>query len=393
VAAMDTGVDYLHPDLAAGYRGGDNSWYDPHGQYANPYDNNGHGTQVMGLMVGGDAGGTAIGVAPDAQWIAVKLFDSAGQAQLSDIHLGFQWLLDPDGAPGTDDAPDVVNNSWGFPQLLNSCYLEFEPDLELLKAAGIAVVFSAGNQGPTAPSSESPANNPQGYAVGAVDATVTIAATSSRGPSASGGTIYPEVVAPGVSVRTSDLTFGGIFPNSYLWVSGTSFSAPHVAGAMALLRGAHPQATPAELEQALEATAADLGAGGADNTYGYGLIDLVQAELWLADGSGGPTCTDTDADLYFLEAGCGTAVDCNDLDAGINPGACDIKSDGIDQDCDGQDRTRGKACPVDGGGGGGGGDTGGVEGKGQTCSDGLDNDGDGRIDCADSDCARSKDCK
>jgi bacillopeptidase F len=102
---MDTGVDYLHPDLADKWRGGANSWYDPNGEHATPYDANGHGTGVMGILVGGTAGGTAIGVAPGAQWIAVKLFDDTGEASESDIHLGLQWFLDPDGNPDTDDVP------------------------------------------------------------------------------------------------------------------------------------------------------------------------------------------------------------------------------------------------------------------------------------------------
>ena len=58
VASMDTGVDAQHPDLASRWRGGSNSWFDPNGQHSTPYDASGHGTQVMGLMVGGDAGGT-----------------------------------------------------------------------------------------------------------------------------------------------------------------------------------------------------------------------------------------------------------------------------------------------------------------------------------------------
>ena len=166
---MDSGVDPDHPDLKARYRGGSNSWYDPHGQHSAPFDADGHGTQVMGVMVGGASGGSAIGVAPEARWIAVKIFDDSGKAPLSAIHQGFQWLLDPDGDPDTDDAPDVVNNSWGFVENLNECVEEFQSDVEALRAADIGVVFAAGNGGPLPATSISPANLPGSFSVGFID--------------------------------------------------------------------------------------------------------------------------------------------------------------------------------------------------------------------------------
>ena len=277
VANMDTGVDALHPDLATQWRGADNSWYDPNGEHAiSPYDADGHGTQSMGLMTGGDVGGTSIGVVPDAQWIAVKIFNDAGNASYSIIHQGFQWLLDPDGDPDTNDAPDVVNNSWALDNF-NNCDFEFQPDIQTLKAAGIAVVFSAGNSGPGQSTSISPSNNPEGFSIGAVDQLNNIASFSSRGPSACDGSIFPRVSAPGVNVRTTDLTFGGIIPDSYNSVSGTSFASPHVAGTMALLLDAFPDLTIAEMEFVLEQSALDLGNAGPDNEYGYGLIDAVEA--------------------------------------------------------------------------------------------------------------------
>jgi bacillopeptidase F len=276
VASLDTGVDLDHPDLGSRWRGGSNSWFDPTGAHASPFDASGHGTQTMGLMVGGDAGGTAIGVAPDATWIAAKIFDDAGVATLSSIHLAFQWLLDPDGDPDTDDAPDVVNNSWNLTGTVNQCVSEFAPDLALLRAAGIAVAFSASNLGPAFFTSVSPANG-SGFAVGAVNGSLGLASFSSRGPSACDGGVYPQVVAPGVSVRTADLTFGGVFPDSYVSVAGTSFAAPQAAGSMALLRSAFPDASVADIEDALERSALDLGIAGADNSYGYGLVDVVAA--------------------------------------------------------------------------------------------------------------------
>jgi bacillopeptidase F len=291
VASMDTGVDVHHPDLGPSWRGGSNSWFDPNGQHAIPTDFDGHGTWTMGVLVGGAAGGTSIGVAPGAQWIAVKIFDDSGVGSLSNIHLGFQWLLDPDGDPVTDDAPDVVNNSWDLLGTVGRCASDFEADVRALEAAGIAVVFSAGNLGPGDATSVSPANYADGVAVGAVDASSTVARFSGRGPSACDDGLYPRLVAPGVNVRTADLTYGGVFPQSYAYVSGTSFAAPHVAGGLALLGNAFPDASVAELEAAIASTARDLAPLGPDQASGYGLLDLPAAYDWLRDRF--PTTTST----------------------------------------------------------------------------------------------------
>lgn len=80
-----------------------------------------------------------------------------------------------------------------------------------------------------------------------------------------------------------------------------------------------------------------------------------------------PACTDADGDGYSAEGGDCGAADCVDTNVDINPGACDLKSDGIDQDCSGKDRTKGKACP-------------GNEPAPEICANGIDDDGDGRVD-------------
>ena len=275
VAIMDTGVDATHPDLVASWRGGANSWYDPNGQHPTvPTDVSGHGTATAGVIVGGSAGGTAIGVAPGARWIGVKIFNDRGAASTSAIHKGFQWLLDPDGNPATADAPDIVNASWTGSAA--GCGLEFQPDLRNLRAAGILPVFSAGNYGATAGTVLSPANLPEAFAVGSVDNTGLVDPSSSRGPSACDQRIEPRVVAPGVGVHTTDL-YGG-----YLDASGTSIAAPHVTGVAALLLGADPDLSADRLQSALETTADDLGAPGPDNAYGYGRVDAAAARRWLA---------------------------------------------------------------------------------------------------------------
>jgi bacillopeptidase F len=281
VASMDSGVDINHPDLKSRWRGGTNSWFDPYQRSTVPYDTPdtstgiGHGTGTMGVMVGGSSGGTAIGMAPGATWVAVKIFSDADYASESAIHAGYQWLLDPDGNPDTDDAPDVVNNSWGAGK--GMCDPEFADDVVALRAAGIAMVFAAGNDGPYDNTSVSPANYPQSFAVGSVGPSLTVSSFSGRGPSACDQSMYPELVAPGAQIRIADLTAGGVLPYSYTNVKGTSFAAPHVAGAMALLQSAYPGLSVSQLEAALINGATDLGPSGPDNSYGGGLLDVAAA--------------------------------------------------------------------------------------------------------------------
>jgi subtilisin family serine protease len=277
VANLDTGVDITHPDLANRWRGGTNSWFDPYGEHpATPTDVNGHGTQTMGVIVGGDAGGTAIGMAPGAQWISARIFNNQGGATTAAIHEAFQWVLDPDGDPATADAPNVVSNSWTFQN--PGCDLTFQQDLHALRAGGILPVFAAGNSGPTPATDYSPANNPEAFAVGATDNADAIASDSSRGPSACGeqATTFPELSAPGVDVNTADL-YG-----FWTTASGTSLAAAHGAGAVALLESAHPNLPVAQQELALEQGAMDLGDAGPDNAYGWGRLDVVGANDRLA---------------------------------------------------------------------------------------------------------------
>ena len=284
VASLDTGVDIGHPALKGKWRGGANSWFDPYLNTAAPYDYDGHGTGTMGIMVGGNTTGNPVGVAPGALWTAAKIFDDSGNATLSKIHLAFQWVLDPDGNPATADAPDVVNNSWDLDNPGNYSG-EFAPDIQGLRAAGIAVVFSAGNGGVPgfgqSNTSVSPGNNPGAFPVGATDSSDQIASFSSRGPSAfDGASLYPLLVAPGVFIRTTDLN--GTY--STFTNSGTSFAAAHLSGAVALLlSGGPPQLSgnPEALGNALTAAAQDLGPTGPDNTYGYGRLDAASAVSFL----------------------------------------------------------------------------------------------------------------
>ncbi len=278
VGVLDSGADPAHQDLAGRWRGGTNSWYDPYGQHlTKPYDASGHGTSVTSLIVGGNAGGTDIGVAPGAQYIAARVFNDSGSGVTSSIHQAMQWMLNPDANTATADYPDVVNASWNIAGAFGVCNTEFEPDIQAFLASDIAMVFAAGNDGPSANTSDSPGNNTGAMAVGAVDQAKTVGSFSSRGPSACDGSIFPAIVAPGVNVKAADLTYGGVFANNYATVTGTTPATAHLAGAIAVLDGAFPTATVADLEAAITASALPLGTVGSNNNTGAGQLDLLAA--------------------------------------------------------------------------------------------------------------------
>ncbi len=276
VASMDTGVDWQHPALMTRYRGYNpkglpdhlGNWYCATNEdYLYPGDGYGHGTHTMGTALG-DGG---IGVAPGAQWIAVKVFTNLGLSLDSWIHQGFQWLLAPAGDPAL--APDVVNSSWGDDIGSDET---FRPDVQALRAAGIFPAFAAGNNGPASGTINSPASFPEAFAVGATDEEDEVASLSARGPSP-WGEAKPNASAPGVNIRSS--TPGG----GYGFWTGTSMAVPHVTGLAALLLQAKPSLTIAEMEQAITGTALNLGTPIPNNDYGWGRIDAYHAVVSVAD--------------------------------------------------------------------------------------------------------------
>jgi subtilisin family serine protease/uncharacterized membrane protein len=288
VANIDTGVQYNHPALVNQYAGNlgggqfdhDFHWYDATSTAAlSPFDDNGHGTHTMGTTVGGDGPGpfvNDIGVAPGADWIAVKAFSGDGTGLTSNIHDAFEWILAPcpagvdPGHPACDPAlaPQVVNNSWGND---NSSLIEFLPDVQALRAAGIWPAFSAGNNGPGSGTIGSPASFAESFATGATNNSDLIASFSSRGPSPLTGEIKPDVVAPGVDIRSS------LPGSSYGNYNGTSMAGPHATGLAALMLSAAPDLDLDTLEEIIRSTADDLGPAGPDLDYGYGRINALRA--------------------------------------------------------------------------------------------------------------------
>ncbi len=277
VAIMDTGVEYGHPALTNQYRGRVGAgrfthmigWYDAVNGGTYPYDDHGHGTHVAGSAVGAEA----IGVAPGAQWIGVKVLNNAGAGYDSWILEGFQWLLAPGGNP--DLAPDIVNASWTSRDSYSTL---FEESIGTLKAAGIFPVFASGNSGPAPESVGSPASNRGVFAVGATDIDDEVTHFSGRGPSP-WDAIKPQVVAPGADIGSS--TPGGI----YAAKTGTSMATPHVVGLGALLRTVSPTLSVDALARIITETSHPLTTTVPNNDSGWGRIDAYAAVLAIAHPS------------------------------------------------------------------------------------------------------------
>lgn len=289
ICSFDTGVDGAHPALRTRWRGYNGSpadsaasWFDP--VYHNPYPTRisqslspDHGTHVMGIMVGWDSvNSNMYGVAPNAKWISAAVIDVTGASILD----GFEWAADPDGDPNTiSDMPDVINHSWGYQKNWNygvECQDLFWDAIDNTEALGIVNIFAAGNTGQYPPPTIfNPANRANDsldcFAVGNLTSADTLNTTSSRGPSQCNGAIKPNVVAPGTSITST-------YPNNtYVGLSGTSMSAPHVSGLVALLRQKNPNATVNQIKQAILTSTDDLGRTLPNNNYGWGLIDCMAA--------------------------------------------------------------------------------------------------------------------
>jgi len=316
VMNIDTGVLGSHPALQARFRGdvdGDGdvseSWLDPYTtHWPNPNDVGGHGTHTMGTICGRTASGDTIGVAIDAQWIAAAAIDRGGgiPRTVADAITSFQWAVDPDGNPNTQDNPDAIGNSWGVTTSHGypPCDPTFWSVIDNCELAGSVVIFSAGNEGDSPNTLRRPADRgttpTNCFSVGAIDgrlANMPIAGFSSRGPSNCGPNgeqvTKPEVVAPGVGVRSSWLS------NGYTNLDGTSMASPHITGAVAVMRQVNPDLDADAIKTILMQTAVQTPSDnipGEDNTFGWGIIDLYAACIAAQNGYGRVSGLVTDVD-------------------------------------------------------------------------------------------------
>jgi len=298
VASIDTGVRFTHQAVVNQYRGTatgshDYNWFDPAGicPAAAPCDNNNHGTHVTGTMVGDDAAGNQIGVAPGAQWIAAKGCETSSCSSSSLLASG-QWVLAPTRVDGTDPdpamAPHLVNNSWGG----GRGDTWYQDTINAWISAGIFPMFAAGNSGPSCNTANSPGDNLPAYAVGAYDINNQIANFSSRGFSGvDGTTVKPNVSGPGVSVRSSVASGDASYSN----FSGTSMATPHASGVVALIWSASDQVRGdvAATRALLDTTAIDVNATGCggtvnnNNIFGQGRLDAHAAVAAAPRGPSG----------------------------------------------------------------------------------------------------------
>lgn len=324
VANIDTGVRYSHQALVNQYRGnnGDGSfthdynWLNPNGYESAPRDGHGHGSHTMGTMVGDDGGTNQIGMAPGAQWIACAGCPDGSCPDYALLTCA-QFVVAPTRTNGTDPnpdvRPDVVSNSWG------GCSRTYDPwyreSVDAWQAAGVYPVFSNGNAsncGYPSPPGLNTVGNPARYGnvtgVGSSGKSNGQYANHSNwgptdnlddvNPTDPYANMKPQVLAPGVSIRSSmgssDTAYGGM--------TGTSMSAPHVGGLLALMYQAGPclRGDYAATELIIESTAVDMvyddGSPLTPDNFpnfatGWGEIDALAAVQTAAGACGSSVLT------------------------------------------------------------------------------------------------------
>ncbi|WP_233139126.1 S8 family serine peptidase [Halorubrum salipaludis] len=292
VAVLDTGVDRDHPDLTV------SGWaeYDADGNLVsegpdNAYDIDGHGTHVAGSVAGGNASGTAIGVAPESELYGVKVLNNSGSGSFAQVVAGMEYATE-------NESVDVIQMSLGADGYIDG----FIDPIRNARGAGKVVVASSGNSGQG--TSSSPGNVYDSLAVGAVDQNrdvdsrssgETINTTDAWGSDAPSDWpdeyVVPDVSAPGVNVYSAEP--GGV----YGYKDGTSMAAPHVSGVAALMLSASTrEVSDDELYDTLrETTDHPDDATDPDDRYGTGIVDAYAAVTAVTENRSNLTVTAFDA--------------------------------------------------------------------------------------------------
>ncbi|MDZ7274913.1 MAG: S8 family serine peptidase [candidate division KSB1 bacterium] len=244
-------------------------------QTGDPPGQDSHGTETLSVLAGFKEG-QLIGPAFDAEFLFAKTENIASETHAEEDFwvAAIEWM--------EQLGVEVTSTSLGY-STFDAGQTSYSPaDMDgrttiITKAAeiaaskGVIVVNSAGNEGNSSwRIITAPADGPNVIAVGAVDAGGTVVGFSSRGPSAD-GRLKPDVMAMGIGVQSA--LVGA--PNSYGFVSGTSFSCPLTAGVVAQILSAHPEITPQQMMRVLHNTASR--AATPDNDYGYGIVNARAA--------------------------------------------------------------------------------------------------------------------
>lgn len=229
-----------------------------------PYDDNGHGTHVLGIIGGSGAAGKGKiqGIAPKCGLIPIKVLDKKGNGSKENVLRAFQWIL----KNRENYNIRIVNISVGTTR--REGHEDLIQAVEEVWDAGLVVVAAAGNMGPGRCSITAPGSSRKIITVGSSDMLMKNHRISGRGPTKE-CISKPDIVAPGneiMSCTNSD----SLFP--YIARSGTSMSTPIVSGGIALLLEKYPQMTNLEVKKKLWKTAKDLGYE--HNLQGWGLFDL-----------------------------------------------------------------------------------------------------------------------
>lgn len=258
VCFLDTGIAD-HPD----FKGRIQVFTDFIAGKKNPYDDNGHGTHVAGILCGDGSvsGGKYKGVAPDCRIIAVKVLDRFGNGNKEDVLRAFQWILQN----YRKSRIRIVNISVGTVYKTRYDHHILIQGVEELWDQGLVVVAAAGNQGPKPGSITAPGSSRKVITVGSSDMLVGNTAVSGRGPTFE-CVCKPDLVAPGNHI-TSCMPGGG-----YGIKSGTSMSTPLVSGAIARMLEKDPLLTNVEIKMMLRDSADDMGLPG--NQQGWGKFNF-----------------------------------------------------------------------------------------------------------------------
>lgn len=225
-------------------------------------DEHGHGTFMASLVAGGPvdgSGGKAVGIAPAATVVVVKVADAAGDTSLSSVVAGLDWVT------AHADTIDVANLSFSHPRSRDGYGTDpLNAAVERVAAAGVVPVVSAGNNPDEV---GDPGFDPRALTVGAADLKESKAAVAAfSGSAVVAGVQKPDLVANGVSVLgvlPPGSTVAQQNPSAHatgaLWRgTGTSQATAVVSGAAALLLQQHPAATPAQVKASLRTSARDL---------------------------------------------------------------------------------------------------------------------------------------